>query len=692
MNWYGYDTNTLSESDITSLKKKYSVESSMVRELSLNAYGNAIDTNPSNILRSPLQANAKNVGGVLDFVNNAATIKSDSMLAAQRAMYGGLVTNVGSVGRRNADGSGTFDSVSALKGKPDDSVTHDSSINQLLDLGVKMVFGGNGTGNVNGKENNQAADNIITELLAATGSGSLGDLMKNGWSKALTAAAKDLADKTGKPVSASNVVSLFSTGAKAIADSTLDEVGEIKARLTSETDLLKSSFASGFTFDNILNYSKIQGKRFLQYMVGLTDTLGGTGDNFSNVRQRIMLMPYTMTDIIDPNGREYTNNVMSTQHVVTVVPGFLDEDGFKFFTSYGITNASINAEIDALTDSNEGTASTMLFDTSNALASIIQLSSDKNHRIGVFKPQIWGFLRIYSTLMGRFMSRLSAGNTFLMPLDNNSLVTSGWGGFQFALNNNTTVMESGSNSFTDSPVANMMGNMSGIVRHMNALKQSLVGLESDDPAKSGPSTGGGNNITAALQGQQQNFPKFWDNSDFTRSYTLNFRLESPYGDPESLLTNVYKPLSVLLSMSLPVYRSMYGYDTPFCLRVDCPGWFSIDCGYVSSIDIRKAPDDSSWNAHGVATNIEVNMSIVDIYPALALSAGPSGLGKNFGLQAYIDNLTGMDYREIYSGGSFSNSLRSRIIMARMLPGMVKSTFLAKATEKSWRITTPGYIR
>jgi hypothetical protein len=651
-----WEAEQSSKSDNSSAFKQRNLSSGSVSVK--NADGTTSNRNGRKIgsFRDVLQAKKDSAGAIGGFIENFAISNKKEFMAMQRARYGSLnmkgslLTDREDSSRfplNETDGS-SFNNIAANSSLGGDSLT-------------SILFGGSGLG---------TSDNLLTELSAATGIG-INDIIPS-------LSGEGIISGTEGP---GNALNQALVGLRRISESNDEEFQSLKGIAEDTKSAMSSLFGGGFTINKLLKNSSTYGKKFLAWLLTSSDSISGGFNNtdFTNVRNRIMCMPPALLNIIDPNGRAYNNNIMATQHVVDIIPGNLDVDGFKFFTDFGISNAAIVSELEAFESGNEGS---LVFDATSALANIIQISWDKNKRIGNFKPQLFQFLKIYSTIMGRLMARLSPGNTFIMPLDKDTLETSGWGSISLALNNNTTLMESGSNTFSGTPLEGLLGGVQANVRNIKNTISTILG-------KNFKSNADGSQLTAILEGEQINLPKMWENSEFSRSYTLNFRLESPYGDTESLLAYVYKPFAALLALSLPIYRSMYSYTSPFVIRADCPGWFSIDCGYVSSIDFRRGPDDSSWNSMGLASNIEVTMSITDIYPALALSVGPSGLSKNFALQSFIDNITGMDYKEIYTGGSVSSAIRARIIQARMLPGMIKSSALAEVSRRTWKF--PGEI-
>jgi len=408
---------------------------------------------------------------------------------------------------------------------------------------------------------------------------------------------------------------------------------------------------------------------------------GNVGD-IENLRARIIGLPPALLDPIDPMARAYNNNVIATQHVMTIVPGIFDYTGIAWATKRGFSTTALEEEMNAFVN---GTSQTVVFDGLSAVRQLLDSLDSHNKRLANFSPRVGAFLRIYNTIMGRLVSRLSPTSTTAVLYSgwggenqeqfDKRLITTGWGGVEFAINSNTTVSETASNQWGQGTTEGMMQAWESTY---NKLKEGVTGIL-------------GSGFTDAFVKNKSftNFPKHWDGSSFNKSYTLSFRLECPYGNTDHLLEYVYKPFAVLLALSLPVFETENSFTSPFIVRVDCPGFFSIDAGAITSLDIRRGVDENSWSAQGMATSLEITMTIMDMYEAMAAPVGPASFLVNYPMQAYIDNIAGMNYKEIYTGGSISSQIRTYAAYLRALPDVYKQSIMAKASEKAWKL--PGSL-
>ena len=72
-----------------------------------------------------------------------------------------------------------------------------------------------------------------------------------------------------------------------------------------------------------------------------------------------------------------------------------------------------------------------------------------------------------------------------------------------------------------------------------------------------------------------------------------------------------------------------------------PGRFDIDMGVVTSMTIQKGGADNLWTADGLPQMIEVNLSIMDLYPQMTQVKHHGLLAYNIGLSSFLENMAGI---------------------------------------------------
>lgn len=124
--------------------------------------------------------------------------------------------------------------------------------------------------------------------------------------------------------------------------------------------------------------------------------------------------------------------------------------------------------------------------------------------------------------------------------------------------------------------------------------------------------------SSIIHGGNVCFPEIWRDSTYNKSYDINFKFISPYGDKESIYLYVLVPLFHIMAFSFPRQLGSNSYLNPFLIRAYCKSWFNCPLGLVDNVSIKRA-SDGDWSVDGLPTSVEVTMSIRDLYQNLALS-------------------------------------------------------------------------
>lgn len=114
------------------------------------------------------------------------------------------------------------------------------------------------------------------------------------------------------------------------------------------------------------------------------------------------------------------------------------------------------------------------------------------------------------------------------------------------------------------------------------------------------------------------FPEIWQDSDYSKSYSVNIKLNSPDGDTESIYRNILVPMWHLLALALPRQMGANGYESPFLIKAFYKGLISCEMGMVTSMTIQKGRE-GSWNVDGLPTEVEISMDFKDLYQILTMT-------------------------------------------------------------------------
>ena len=239
----------------------------------------------------------------------------------------------------------------------------------------------------------------------------------------------------------------------------------------------------------------------------------------------------------------------------------------------------------------------------------------------------------------------------------------------FYIESETQISDSFGNSTTDSALASTVNTVSDTARELQFLLGN-VGSAADIDRIVGDADvtanaenlqqtidsllGGGNNflgniknhLVSVATGGKMIFPKIWSGSDFSRSYNITIKLRSPDMDNLSLYFNIVVPTLHLIGFVAPhmLGNDPNAYGNPFLVRAIYKGFFNIDMGIITSMDINRG-DESRWNANGVPTVVDVSFTITDLYEVMSITKTDSTNWK----YDTLNNTTQMDYIANFCG-------------------------------------------
>lgn len=256
-----------------------------------------------------------------------------------------------------------------------------------------------------------------------------------------------------------------------------------------------------------------------------------------------------------------------------------------------------------------------------------------------------------NSLSGKFSNYFSAVNAIPFYIDSIS-----------------TVNESFSNDTTQSFLANtaksvsqqakelnfLLGTATGMMNDNNLIKNAVNDIKSKIADASTNATASNfltkvsTSLMSLANGGGMLFPDIWDSSSFGRSYSINMKLRSPDCDDLSIYLNVLVPLYHLLAMVAPhtLGQNYNAYSAPFLVRAYCKGAFNIDMGIITSMDVSKGKE-GSWNANGLPTEMDISLSIKDLYELFSItpmdSAGINIIKDVKNARKIVKNTAMMDY-------------------------------------------------
>ena len=265
----------------------------------------------------------------------------------------------------------------------------------------------------------------------------------------------------------------------------------------------------------------------------------------------------------------------------------------------------------------------------------------------------------------------------------------------------SSMSESFTNSTTESSLASQLNGYSETINEIkflvgedNALVSSLQqagqelssGIMSNLADAFSNLTGGmladlaGKGTSSLISGGKLVFPKLWQDSSFARSYSFDIKLRSPDHDNLSIFLNIMVPFVHLLALVLPVAHedNANSYNAPFLVKGYCKGLFNIDMGMITDMSVTRGAE-CQWNDDGLPTQMDISISIEDLYSSLYMSAlnnttPPLIINKIKDEISMVQNTTMMDYLANLGGLNLADEqlARSAQMLVKLTTGSTAS--------------------
>lgn len=279
----------------------------------------------------------------------------------------------------------------------------------------------------------------------------------------------------------------------------------------------------------------------------------------------------------------------------------------------------------------------------------------------------------------------------------------------FYLDSENSIQESFSNETTNSQLADSINSFSSTANELKFLQGAILGRkpvmsnkEAFDEAKkslddvSNKYLKGskliknlGQGVLTVASGGKLLFPEVWSDSRYTKSYDISIKLRTPDNDKLSWYLNICVPLMHLIALAAPRQLSANGYTSPFLIRAFYKGLFNVDMGMIDTLTITKGKE-GAWTPDGLPTEVDISMSIKDLYQALFISGFKKNqfikgklLGndtkfilKNTGMMDYLASTCGVNINK----AEIARTLQMFMVLYKNNIKMTGSTWAAEAKE------------
>lgn len=419
--------------------------------------------------------------------------------------------------------------------------------------------------------------------------------------------------------------------------------------------------------DNVIDYEDIYKEQSddvdEEDLGGFQNVFGGQSNEeffeseknaYSDIVERkdslILGLPFKYDRLADPKGRVYSDT-LETEAIIAYItvgkPKYNKSLGKKLLDMVGMDSSGL---------------------PNNSLS----LGTDT--RLISFKPDINEYRKYLRVSCEYLWYMMGFSGTFKEETffggKTNSIGNIAKNGIPFYCTRNTQCSESLNNEYSESQASSKANSKALELREqkMNSLvfgqksffsslassfKEAISTLSSEMPII-------GNIASSIFQlnlGSMQFFGDVWSNSKFSNSYQLDFKFLAPYGNMETVFSEVYFPFLALFNIAAPRQNGRYGFMEPFLVRIQFPGWFMTECGVIETMSWTKAGDDQLYAANGMPLEISVQLTVRDLYPGMMTTKRSARLKYNWGFQCFLENMAGMNINE-FSIAAIGKRLKS----------------------------------
>ena len=402
------------------------------------------------------------------------------------------------------------------------------------------------------------------------------------------------------------------------------------------------------------------------------NTYNGSETHIDNMRY-LFGAPMQYNSIADPRladsklGRLYLQNMVSDMSLLTITPG--KAEFMKYFKKENIKNvgyALLNSNDDQydesltniLTGNEKGRYYSFTSDYVEYIKYVNGLCNTAAVLLGIGDKHMYDGSAKYQDFdwdINNLNKEQSTMFSFLTTEKSVSFVIDGkQSNFSDGMNNSTSESKLAGLAGTGSDLAKEAKFLFGTEldtdslidtsqqNYEAAVSKVFKSLTNNDSIISRLSSQLSDAASSIIHGGNVCFPEIWRDSNYNKSYDINFKFISPYGDKESIYLYVLVPLFHIMAFSFPRQLGSNSYLNPFLIRAYCKSWFNCPLGIVDSVSIKRAPD-GDWSVDGLPTSVEVTMSIRDLYQNLALSrSGDFSLYNNIEFMDMISTWCGVN--------------------------------------------------
>lgn len=419
-----------------------------------------------------------------------------------------------------------------------------------------------------------------------------------------------------------------------------------------------------------------------------------------DVNSRILGAPLLFSDNADPGGKAYAEAYLNNQNIVSLVPGrpvykqgklaqekyetikahLIEDDGKNSFGSGLFSSKSANVRgmpDDYYKDNMEPTR-----------------GQERDLRFYAFGTNFTEYRKIVNVLLNEVIPK-TAGMSFGKDIASYIQIMDVYSeGVHFWAEASSSVSVSNSNEISDSMLSSLTSGVSAKMKELAFITGGAAGPAQVNPEElknqendsgliqslgsgildmaSGIGSIFGDAAGSVISGDNLLFPKIYKDSKTNTAVNLQFKFYSPYNDPQSIAEYVYIPFLALMGFCFPIQRNPTSFASPFLVRAQSPGWFNISMGMVNNFSFNLGGAEQLFNYNGLPRIIDCTMSIVDMYPTMALASDYAVLNGSIGLSTFLDCLAGLSLMRANIKEELSAAVAQRLGIFTGMKGAIAS--------------------
>ena len=148
--------------------------------------------------------------------------------------------------------------------------------------------------------------------------------------------------------------------------------------------------------------------------------------------------------------------------------------------------------------------------------------------------------------------------------------------------------------------------------------------------------------TNVVRGENVIMPDIYQSSTYSKSYNVTIHLKAMYGTKFGWFMGIGAPLAHLLALAIPRQTTANTYGSPFLVKMFMDGVFVCNLGIVSEMSINRSVSEYGRTLDGLPSEVDVNMTVVDLYSDLTMSPQHNPL-------LFINNTSLVEYLAINCG-------------------------------------------